>query len=194
MDEWNVKRRPHLSCISVQWILLSGQYQKRKSLIAGGRVHVADHIACNCRPVIGHLYRNGRTHRCESRSTTAECWVDHPLCPAPVLAIAIFQLVAGRSRYAAKMHYRSMRRRGGLRTKRRRVIWMNVAQMNGVACSSRRATHDNTSNDFCCCSRHRRCVEQLLLGLFVLFATTCSIQVHTLSSSFFITPYEAAQK
>ena len=38
-----------------------------------------------------------------------------------------------------------------------------------------RATHDNTSNDFCCRSRrHRRCVEQLLLTLFVLFAATCT--------------------
>jgi len=94
------------------------------------------------------------THRCDARD---QDWVlagstDRPLCSAPAVAIAIFQLVAGRSSNDAKMHYRSTRRRVSWWT-RRGIIWMNVAQMNGASAAA--ATHDN-SNDFCCCCSRRR--------------------------------------
>ena len=108
------------------------------------------------------MMRAAKTECCDDAGSTTHC-----VTRAPAVAIAIFQLVAGRSRDDDKMHYRSTRRR---------IIWMNVAQMN--ASNAALATHDNTSNDFCCSSRRhrrcRRCVEQLLLSLFVLLAATCT--------------------
>jgi len=128
-------------------------------------------IACNCRPVIGHLCLDGRTRRCDARRYDRVLGrrSRHPLCLARArprsVAIAIFQLVAGD---AAKMHYRSARRRASWRT-RRRIIWMNVAQMNG--CSGDTWRHFTR---FLLLQPRPVCARQLLLlDLFVLLIATC---------------------
>ena len=131
-------------------------------------------IACNCRPVIGHLCLNGRTDHCDALD---QDWV---LGRPPIVsracssAIAIFQLVAGRSSHAAKMHYRSTRCRASRRT-RGGIIWMNVAQMNGSGDAA--ATLDYTSNDFCCCNSQpsHRVAAVSSSCCWIFFATTCTV-------------------